>query len=102
MLIELVLQPGSCHGEVEREQGDRDREYAVAERLQPGPVHAMLLAQLPAGLASTLAGEIVSVIGTSATSKSRDWHNLARFHRYRRARRFPSDRPFFYAERSVA
>jgi len=64
----------------------------------------MLLAQLPAGLASTLAGEIVSVIGTSATSKSRDWHNLARFRRYRRTRRFPSEAGpgfDFYAERSV-
>jgi len=57
-LMELIDQrtvTRPFHGQIEREQRDRDGEDAVAERLEPGPVHQPPNRQLAAGLGSTLA-----------------------------------------------
>src|SRR5690348_3658424 len=58
LLVQLLNQgtvPVPRHGQVEREQRDGHGEDAVAERLEPGPVHQPPNRQLAAGLGSTLA-----------------------------------------------
>jgi hypothetical protein len=52
-LIDQATVSRPFHGQIEREQRDRDGEDAVAERLEPGPVHQPPNRQLAAGLGST-------------------------------------------------
>src|SRR6266702_2318778 len=54
-LVQERAVPRPVHSEVEREQRDGHGEDAVAERLEPGPVHQLPNLQLAAGLGSTLA-----------------------------------------------